>query len=171
MLPLRLHFTGELGVDEGREADNDCVYPKCSNILFYAAVSNDVLVSQRLRERCQAVHRDGNGHQDAYAAERNHDAVWHDAKRGNTIFRETGELQLHPEGHKHADLPTEATQPIIEDLNEDYACVIARKLAPKADAAAQGDIKRSREQYNGTNQFYAAEKLKHQFDGDPRKQR
>lgn len=47
---MRLHLSGDLSVDEGREADGDSIYPKNRDILLYAAVSDDVLVSQRLRQ-------------------------------------------------------------------------------------------------------------------------
>lgn len=47
-LPMRLHFSSDLSVDEGREADADSIYPKGCDVFFYAAVSDDVLVSQRL---------------------------------------------------------------------------------------------------------------------------
>jgi len=67
-LPVRLHRTSNLGVDEGREADSDRVDPEDGDVLFYTAVGDDVSVSQRLRERGQAIHRDGDSHQNAHAA-------------------------------------------------------------------------------------------------------
>lgn len=103
-LPVRLHSSEDLSVDERREADADRVHPKHRDVLLYAAVSDNVLVSQRLRQRGQTVHRDRHSHQNAHAAQRDHDAIGHDAERGGAVHRYTGELQLHPEGHKHADL-------------------------------------------------------------------
>jgi len=49
-LPVRLHLSGDLSVDEGREADDNSIYPKDCDILLYAAVGDDVLISQRLRQ-------------------------------------------------------------------------------------------------------------------------
>jgi len=57
-----------LSINEGREADSDRVDPEDGDVLFYTAVGDDVSVSQRLRERGQTIHRDGDGHQDAHTA-------------------------------------------------------------------------------------------------------
>lgn len=45
---MRLHLSGDLSIDEGREADGDSIYPKDRDVLLYAAVGDDVLVPQRL---------------------------------------------------------------------------------------------------------------------------
>lgn len=47
---MQLHLSGDLSVDEGREADGDSVYPKDRDVLLYAAVGDDVFVPQRLRQ-------------------------------------------------------------------------------------------------------------------------
>lgn len=87
-LPVRLLYpSGDLSVDEGRETDGDRVYPEDRDVLFYTAVSDDVLVPQRLCKRSQTVHRDSHAHQHAYAAKRDYDAVRHDAKGRDAIFR------------------------------------------------------------------------------------
>lgn len=103
---MRLHLSDDLSIDERREANGDRIYPKDRDVLFYAAVGDDVLVSQRLRQRSQTIHCDGHGDQDAHAAECDHNAIWHDAKSGNAVFRQTRELQLHPDWHKYTNLPT-----------------------------------------------------------------
>lgn len=84
---MRLRPSDDLSINKGREANGDRVYPKDRDILFYAAMGDDILVSQWLRQRSQTVHRDGHGNQDAHAAERNHDAIRHDAESGNAVFR------------------------------------------------------------------------------------
>lgn len=84
---MQLHLSGDLSVDEGREADGDSVYPKDRDVLLYAAVGDDVFVPQRLRQWSQTINRDCHRHQDAYAAERDYDAVRHDAEDGDAVFR------------------------------------------------------------------------------------
>lgn len=83
---MQLHSSDDLSIDEGWEAHGDRIYPKDRDVLFYAAVGDDILVSQRLRQRSQTVHRDGYGDQDAHATERDHNAIRHDAESGNTVF-------------------------------------------------------------------------------------
>jgi len=58
---VRLHPSDDLNIDERREANSDRIYPKDRDVFFYAAVGDDVFISQRLRQRSQTVHRDGHG--------------------------------------------------------------------------------------------------------------
>lgn len=82
-----LYPSGQLGIDERRETDGDRVNPEDRDVLFYTAMSDDILVSQRLCQRSQAVHRNSHAHQHAYAAKCDYDAVRHDAEGGNTVVR------------------------------------------------------------------------------------
>jgi len=48
---VRLHPSDDLSIDERREANDNRIYPKDRDVFLYAAMGDDVLVSQRLRQR------------------------------------------------------------------------------------------------------------------------